>query len=174
MNSYHGKNSSSTRKAKSQASLGLVNGFGALRSVLEIASDETGLALTDLTVLSAQVDPYRLDTPAGHRDGRGVAEHLRRARKRSTAKIQWRGLDYAIVSLGDVRKPNGEPYANNDDDWSWLVNNAGKSARWLGYVPFEKIVDNRNAPPIIHRKASVTPGAFVSIGLNVKIPDAAD
>src|SRR5262249_26785597 len=57
---------------------------------------------------------------------------------------------------------------------STTVNNAGKSARWLGYVPFEKIVDNRNAPPIIHRKASVTPGAFVSIGLNVKIPDAAD
>ena len=128
----------------------------------------------DLTVLSAQVDPYRLDTPAGHRDGRWVAEHLRRALKRSTAKIHWRGLHYAIVSLGDVRKPNGEPYANNDDDWTWLVNNAGKSARWLGYVPFERIVDNRNAEPIIHRQASVTPGAFVSIGLDVEIPDVAD
>jgi len=157
-----------------KASLGPVNGFGALRSVLELASDETGFALGDLTVLSAQVDPYRLDTPAGHRDGRWVAGQLRRALKSSAAKIHWRGLHYAIVSQGAVRKPNGEPYLNNDDNWTWLVNNAGKSARWLGYIPFEKIIDNRNAPPIIHRKASVTPGAFVSIGLNVKIPDAAD
>src|SRR5262249_44536758 len=38
---------------------------------------------------------------------------------------------------------------------------------WLGYIPFEKIVDNRNAEPI-------SPGAFVSIGLHVKIPDIAD
>ena len=158
----------------SKASLSSVNGCGALRSVLELASDETGFALGDLTVLSAQVDPYRLDTPAGHRDGRWVAEQLRRALKRSAVKIHWRGLHYAIVSQGAVRKPNGEPYLNNDDNWTWLVNNAGKSARWLGYIPFEKIIDNRNAPPIIHRKASVTPGAFVSIGLNVKIPDAAD
>jgi len=151
-----------------------LNGFGLLRSVLENASDETGFALGDLTVLSAQVDPYRLDTPAGHRDGEWVAKQLRRALKSSAAKIHWRGLHYAIVAQGAVRKPNGEPYLNNDENWTWLVNNAGKSARWLGYIRFEKIVDNRNAAPIIHRKARLTPGAFVSIGLNVKIPDAAD
>ena len=149
---------SSTTNTK--ASLGPVNGFGALRSVLELASNETGFALSDLTVLSAQVDPYRLDTPAGHRDGRWVAGQLRRALKSSAAKIHWRGLHYAIVSQGAVRKPNGEPYLNNDDNWTWLVNNAGKSARWLGYIRFEKIVDNRNAAPIIHRKARLTPGAF--------------
>ena len=104
-----------------KASLGPVNGFGALRSVLELASDETGFALGDLTVLSAQVDPYRLDTPAGHRDGRWVAGQLRRALKSSAAKIHWRGLHYAIVSQGAVRKPNGEPYLNNDDNWTCLL-----------------------------------------------------
>ena len=109
-----------------KASLGLVNGFGALRSVLELASNETDFALGDLTVLSAQVDPYRLDTPAGHRDGRWVAEQLRRALKRRAVKIHWRGLHYAIISQGAVRKPNGEPYLNNDENWTWLVNNAGK------------------------------------------------
>jgi hypothetical protein len=44
----------------------------------------------------------------------------------------------------------------------------------LGYIPFDKITDNRNAAPIIHRKARVEPRPFVSIGLDVKIPDAAD
>ena len=144
MTTYTPPRSSTT---DTKASLGLVNGFGALRSVLELASNETGFALGDLTVLSAQVDPYRLDTPAGHRDGEWVAKQLRRALKSSAAKIHWRGLHYAIVSQGAVRKPNGEPYLNNDENWTWLVNNAGKSARWLGHIPFEKVIDNRNAPP---------------------------
>src|SRR5262249_56354770 len=47
-----------------------VNGFGALRSVLEKACTMAECGLSDLTVLSAQVDPYRLDTPSGHRDGK--------------------------------------------------------------------------------------------------------
>ena len=49
------------------------NGYGVLRSVLERARREAGCSLSDLTALSAQVDPYRLDTPAGHRDGQWLA-----------------------------------------------------------------------------------------------------
>ena len=72
------------------------------------------------------------------------------------------------------RKPSGEIYRNTDDDWNWLTDTAGKAARWLGYVPFERITDNRNAEPTIHRKARVTAEAFVSIGIDVAIPDADD
>ena len=64
--------------------------------------------------------------------------------------------------------------ANTDEDWEWLSEPAGKAAKWLGYIPFERITDNRNAEPIIHRKARVRPEAFVSIGLDVTIPDADD
>ena len=35
---------------------------GTLRSVLQRACLDTGSRLADLTVLSAQIDPYRLDT----------------------------------------------------------------------------------------------------------------
>jgi hypothetical protein len=150
-----------------------VNGFGALRSVLEVAREKAGCGLGDLTVLSAQVDPYRLDTQSGHRDGRWVAEQFERAIKRGK-KIHWRGLHYAIVVAGNIRKPNGEIYINSNEDWEWLSTVAGKAARWLGYVPFERIVDNRNAEPIVHRKARVTPQAFVSIGLDVTIPEIDD
>jgi hypothetical protein len=69
-----------------------VNGYGVLRSILEDAREQIGCDLGSLTVLSAQVDPYRL---------------------------------------------------------------AGKAARWLGYIPFERISDNRNAEPFIHHKASL-------------------
>jgi hypothetical protein len=80
----------------------------------------------------------------------------------------------STTARGNVVKPNGETYVNDDDNWTWLINVAGKAARWLGYIPFGRIADNRNAPPIIHRKASVAPQTFVSIGLDVTIPDADD
>ena len=150
-----------------------VNGFGVLRSVLERAREKAGCGLGDLTVLSAQVDPYRLDTASGHRDGKWLAKELDRAIGK-TRKIHWRGLHYAIVVRGNVCKPNGEIYRNTDEDWTWLSNVAGKAARWLGYVAFERITDNRNSAPIIHRKARVTPEAYLSIGLDITIPDVDD
>ena len=141
--------------------------------MLEAASADIGCSLTDLTVLSAQVDPYRLDTASGHRDGQWVAKQLDRAigKKR---RIHWRGLHYVLVSTSNLVKPNGERYRNDDENWTWLVNVAGKAARWLGYIPFERITDNRNAEPFIHHKARVSPEAFVSIGLDVQIPDVED
>jgi hypothetical protein len=144
-------------------------GDGALRRVLEDARRELRCGRNKLTVLSPQVDPYRLDTPAGHRDGVWVAEQLERAV--GARRIHWRGLHYAIFAAGNIRKPNGEIYRNNDADWTWLTGSAGKAARWLGYVDFEQIIDNRNSDPIIHRKPSVKPETWVSIGLDVTIPD---
>ena len=44
-----------------------------LRSIIEAARDETGGSLADFTVLSAQINPYRLDTPANHKVGRWFA-----------------------------------------------------------------------------------------------------
>jgi hypothetical protein len=154
-------------------SISKLNGHGVLRSIIEAARQELGYGLGELTVLSAQVDPYRLDTPSGHRDGAWLAKQLNRLVARGK-KIHWRGLHYAIVARGDVRKPDGEIYRNTDDDWVWLSTVAGKAARWLGYIPFERITDNRNGEPIIHRKASVKPEPYVSIGLDVIIPDADD
>jgi hypothetical protein len=156
--------------SKSQHSL---NGYGLLRAVLEEARHKAGCGLGDVTVLSAQVDPYRLDTPSGHRDGAWLAKQLDRAigKKR---RIHWRGVFYVLVAGGNIVKPNGELFVNNDENWTWLANVAGKAARWLGYIPFERITDNRNAEPLIHHKASVAPQTFVSIGLDVTVPDADD
>jgi hypothetical protein len=141
------------------------NGYGVLRSILEQARVEADCSLSDLTALSAQVDPYRLDTPSSHRDGKWLAEQLNKALGRSK-RIHWRGLHYVLVSgKRPVVMPDGQVYRNTEEDWLWLSGVARKAARWLGYIPFERIADNRNAEPIIHRKATVSPGAFVSIGL---------
>ena len=88
----------------------------------------------------ASKDPFRLDTPAGQRDGQRFARQIEELLS-STATVHLRGLHYRIVAVAKVKKPNGEIYVNTDADWVWLVDHASKAARWLGYVPFERIVD---------------------------------
>jgi hypothetical protein len=167
------KKSSHHGTSTHQASLTSINGFGPLRSVLEKACTKAECSFGDLTVLSAQVDPYRLDTPSGHRDGQWLAEHFNRLVGQNR-QIHWRGLHYVLVSTTGIIKPNGEPYLNDDANWTWLIDTAGKAARWLSNIPFERITDNRNAAPIIHRKARVKAKAFVRIGIEVAIPDVSD
>jgi len=149
------------------------NGLGKLRAVVEKAAAKTKTSLAALTVLSTAVDPYRLDTDAGHRDGSWVAEQLNRLLAPGR-KIHWRGLHYLLVSTTGLTKPNGETYKNDDDDWTWLADTAGKAARWLGYIPFERITDHRNAEPVVHHKARVAPRSMISVGVEVVIPDAND
>jgi len=150
-----------------------INGRGKLRAVVEKAAAKTKTSLAALTVLSTAVDPYRLDTDAGHRDGSWIAEQLNRLLAPGR-KIHWRGLHYLLVSTTGLTKPNGETYKNDDDDWTWLADTAGKAARWLGYIPFERITDHRNAEPVVHHKARVAPRSMISVGVEVVIPDAND
>jgi hypothetical protein len=75
----------------------LVN--GTLRSVLESACEEHDFGLGDLTVLSAQVDPYRLDTPAGHRDGEWLAEQLNARKLQAFGNLFFPDLQFEVVPV---------------------------------------------------------------------------
>jgi hypothetical protein len=143
---------------------------GILRRRLERARQQLGCSLDDLTVLGHRVDPYRLDTPAGHRDGQWVATHFQRLI--TSGRTHWRGLHYALVAHGRIRKPDGAIYRNTDDDWKWLSEDAGKHARWLGYIPFNAIRDQRNAAPIINREPRIDPTA--EVGLEIELPSDDD
>jgi hypothetical protein len=146
---------------------------GALRRVLEAACEEHDFSLGDLTVLSPRVDPYRRDTPAGHRDGQWIRDQLHRlygARRNA----HWRGLHYAITMAGGIIKPSGDVYVNNHDNWLWLSEIAAKAAKWLGYIPFDRINDERNAEPIIHRTEKETPAKGLAISISVEIPDVSN
>jgi hypothetical protein len=148
---------------------------GALRQTIEDAARASGSSLADLTVLAPQNDPYRLDTPAGHRDAAWFAMHMERALRESKRKhLHLRGFHYFQVARGDVRKPNGEIYRNTDEDWTWLQAHPAKAARWLGYVPFEQIADERNEPPTKYRRAQVALDTWIDVGVEVTIPDASD
>jgi hypothetical protein len=148
------------------------NGAGSLRGVLNHAVAEGQYGMGELTVLAAQNDPYRVDTPAGHRDATWFKQQL--ARFVSNTRIHLRGLHYQVASAADVELPNGRLYTNTDEDWTWLQSKAAKAARWLGYVPFDRIVDQRNSAPQIHVSEAVSPEPVWEPGEGVWVPHSAE
>jgi hypothetical protein len=137
-----------------------------LRQALEAAATETGCSLKDLTVLAVQCDPFRLDTAANHALGEWLASTASRLGL-GNRQIHPRGLHYMF--LGQP-KLDGTPYENTDPDWVWLSEKAVKAARWLGYIPFTQITDQRNAEPVIREFSRPEPGAYLSTELNIEIP----
>jgi hypothetical protein len=100
-------------------------------------------SLEDLTVLSPETDPYRVVRWGV--EGRWLKRQLDRFFP--DRSIHWRGTHYAVVGANDVQRPDGTPYANTEKDWRFISSRAGKSARWLGLIDFDKIVDERNGTP---------------------------
>ncbi len=125
-----------------------------LRTIIQSA----GGSLAGNTVMSAITDPYRLDTPANHRDAKWLADAWQQA---GLTQIHCRGSHYALVSLPDLKKPNGEPYKNTDDDWVFLQR-ITNCARWLGYLDFDAVVDERNSGPEIW-----LPPSFDQTGIHI-------
>jgi hypothetical protein len=141
-----------------------------LRQALLDAAVDEGCSLKDLTVLAPQNDPYRVDTPARHRDGAWLAMTARELGL-GNRKIHLRGLHYMVLGRP---KPDGTPYTNTDEDWLWLSGDAGKAARWLGYLPFDQVLDQRNAAPTVRRFTSPAPYSYITVGVDVDIPNADD
>jgi hypothetical protein len=148
---------------------------GALRQILEQACTDAKCSANALTVLAVQNDPFRVDTPARHRDGQWLAMHAERLGL-GDRRIHLRGLHYMLVS-GEVAKPDGSPYTNTEEDWTWLVMHAAKAARWLGYLGFNQIIDARNAEPVVNVRepmSSLPPQPWISVGLDISVPEAVD
>src|SRR5258708_1799047 len=144
-----------------------MTGDGKLRWVLELAAAQNRCTMADLTVLDKANDPFRVDTPAGHRDGEWLAA-LVSDLGLGDRTIHLRGLHYAAIGR---KKPDGTPYANTAKEWLWLSTEAAKAARWLGCIPFGQITDQRNTPPVIRVFQWPDPGAYLSTDLDIEIPD---
>lgn len=99
--------------------------------------------LGSLTV--GESDPYRMDTPANHRDAQWVAELIADLDSRQVRRYHTRGLHYAAVGR---TRPDGRPYANDKKAWAWIGESVS-TARWLGYIAFDKIIDRRHDQPLV-------------------------
>jgi hypothetical protein len=124
-----------------------IAGSGPLAAAMQAAANETGLSMDDLMVMSPDRDPYRMDTPAKRRDAQWFAEQVERF-VAPDKRIHVRGVFYACVAAGDVVNPDGEAFENNANNEVFL-GDAARYARWLSYVPFDRLVDNKNNEPII-------------------------
>ena len=156
--------------AKPERPKNTVVGSGVLYREIEAAAAASGSSIKALTVLSPKNDPYRLDTTVGHALGEWLAEqieHFIGAERR----VHLRGLLYVLVSAGNVLKPDGRLFVNTHDNWLWL-GRAAKAARWLRYVPFNRIRDERNEGPRLFlptRGPAVGDGTFAR-GALVEVP----
>lgn len=137
-------------------------------SRLRAALESGGGSLKSLTVLAPQNDPFRVDTPAGHRDGAWLADTLDRLDVRGQKHL--RGLHYVLIGQP---KPNGEPYTNTEPDWQWL-GMVAKAARWNRYISFDRIVDQRNDEPAVKLWQPPNPQPYVSVDFSILLPDADD
>jgi hypothetical protein len=109
-----------------------------LRARIEAAAEESGLNLQELTVLDIESDPYRADVPSRHRQARWFASMMGKIRR------HLRGVHY--LTLGKLL-PNGRLYTSTKVAWETL-GLAASWARWLNYVPFDLIADERNGEAI--------------------------
>lgn len=140
-----------------------------MSSSLRAALESCGGNLSQWTVLSDPVDPFRQDTPANHVRAAWLAEAMNR-KIGPDANIHNRGLHYIL--LGET-KPNGEKYVNDADNFDWLEKTSNY-ARWLGYIPFDRITDERNAAPVLRLWRPTQPTPYVSMDFDVQVPDADD
>jgi hypothetical protein len=113
-------------------------------------------------------DPVFVDTPARHRDGEWLATALDDL---GLSRAHLRGLHYRLI---ERTKPNGLPYTNTFADWAWLLAHPAKAARWLGYIGFDRITDERNAEPVVRLWTPPEPKGYVSTYSEIYLPDADD
>jgi len=149
-------------------------GRSPLTGVIKDYMDQ-GCTMDDLTVLARGNDPFRHDTAEGHKLGewlRDTLEAIGVEVGEGGRKIHNRGLQYMLI--GQV-KPDGRVYANDEKTWKWLSDRVSKAARWLNYVPFTQIIDQRNAEPVI-RVVPAAAEAQILIGFSGErlVPDAED
>jgi hypothetical protein len=121
-----------------------IAGTGALALVLQEAMEETGRTKEDLMVMSDN-DQYRIDTAGRRGDAQWFAEQVERFVAPGRL-IHVRGVFYACVAAPAV-KPDGTAFVNDALHEKWLGETA-RHARWLGYVDFERLVDNKNDEPV--------------------------
>ncbi len=119
---------------------------GQLATLLAREADDVGVLPRDLLVLSPKHDPFA-ETQASRREAEWFAEQI--ARFLPTGKIHLRGLYYRCLSAGDVRLPDGKRFVGTNRT-AELVADAGKYARHLGLVAFDRIIDERAAPPELY------------------------
>ena len=116
---------------------------GALAVLLAEEANQADMLPNELLVLSSRHDPFN-ETRASRRNAEWFAEQV--ARFVPEGRVHLRGLYYRCLSFGEVCLPDGSRFIGSHVT-ARLIEDAGKYARHLGLVAFDRISDERSAPP---------------------------
>src|SRR5215210_7279188 len=100
--------------------------------------------LDKLLVLAPNRDPFNAGSEADKAKAEWFAGIFGQ-----TAGTHLRRIHYRLVARGDVVRPDGVLYENDNNSWNYL-GGASRVARYLGRVDPEDIVDRRNPSPDIY------------------------
>lgn len=143
---------------------------GVLGLRLAAEAEAIGVSFDSLTVLSRRRDPY--NQWRWQADAQWFAEWFERL-VGPDGKKHLRGVHYLLVMtmIESVQRPDGKPYRNDFKSWCWLQD-AAKAARWLDYLDFERIIDERNAPPLLYvpGRSEMPIASSLSSGAHCEIP----
>ena len=117
---------------------------GPLATLLAEEAEQAGVMPGDLLVLSPAHDPFN-ESKASRRLAEWFVEQVERLLPKDK-EVHLRGMYYRCLSAGDTLLPDGTPFIGSNAN-SALVEKAGKYARHLGLIPFDRINDERAAPP---------------------------
>ena len=87
-------------------------------------------------------------------------------------------LDAVIAEQGcslkdlTVLAPKNNPFRVDTPARHWLQAEAAKAARFLGYIPFDQITDQRNAEPVVRIREYDAVHAYLTTELDITIPNA--
>jgi hypothetical protein len=142
--------------------------IGVLAEKITAAAEELGLSVETLTVLSRDCDPYT--SWRRQREAEWFTQLFERFVS-DGGKKHLRGLFYrCVMTKEDIRWPSGKLLVNNYNQWSAFLK-ASSAARWLGLVPFNRIIDERNAEAIIYVPPATPVSAHVIAGEDCTIPE---
>lgn len=123
-------------------------------------ADELGVTIDEVLLLSSQNDPMNIGTDTDHKKAAWFAELWEHAvADRDDKAIHVRGVHYATVMRDEVIEPHPgnrckwDAYQNTTNCYAYLCD-ASVSARVLGHVPLDGIVDEKNDQ---HRLVTYTP-----------------
>gem|GEM_PF-1714104 len=116
---------------------------GTLAEVLLQARAMTGYraSVKELCVLGDANEPFTSWKRKGH------AQWFADAWNRlvgSGERRHWRGFFYRLISRPDILGPDGKPIINDYKNWC-MMQKAANAARWLLLLPFDAVIDARNA-----------------------------
>jgi hypothetical protein len=115
---------------------------------------EQGKKVSDLVALASKNDPFYVGSLTDRKQGEWFAALW--GQLGFSNGIHLRRIHYRLLDLEGLRKPDGMPYRNMEEDWRFLEN-ASKAARILRLVPAEAFTDRRNPMPQLPSWISMPP-----------------